>query len=92
MNGAAESDFWDFQAEEPGEMSLDELRDERRVVETKKAEAQLRLARERENGFPEVFKIDKYEKQISAYESRLAQIKEEIAKRGGVGLNPTKAL
>lgn len=51
-----------------------DLTKHRQKWETKHAEAQLRLAREREKPDPDVLKLDRYEKEVSACEQQLARL------------------
>jgi len=46
----------------------------RSKLETKHAEAQLRLAREREKPDPDVLKLDRYEKEVSMYEMQVHRL------------------
>lgn len=46
----------------------------RTKLETKHAEAQLRLAREREKPEPDVLKLDRYEKEVSMYEAQINRL------------------
>ncbi len=46
----------------------------RSKLETKHAEAQLRLAREREKPDPDVLKLDRYEKEVSMYEGQIHRL------------------
>ena len=46
----------------------------RRELETKYAEAQLKLSREREKPEPDVLKLDRYEKEVAMYEAQLNRL------------------
>ncbi|MEM3400337.1 MAG: hypothetical protein QXP42_05895, partial [Candidatus Micrarchaeia archaeon] len=46
----------------------------REQIETKRAEAQLRLAREREKSEPDVLKIDRYEREVAKWDGELSRL------------------
>ncbi|MEM4209372.1 MAG: hypothetical protein QW833_03205, partial [Candidatus Anstonellaceae archaeon] len=46
----------------------------RRELETKYAEAQLKLSREREKPEPDILKLDRYEKEVAMYEAQLNRL------------------
>ena len=52
----------------------EDIGEERTKIETKKAEAQLRLSREREKTEPDVLKIDKYEREVSMWDEQLNKL------------------
>jgi len=52
----------------------EDIGEERKKIETKKAEAQLRLSREREKTEPDVLKIDKYEREVSMWDEQLNKL------------------
>lgn len=51
-----------------------DMSNHRTKLETKHAEAQLRLAREREKPDPDVLKLDRYEKEVSMYEMQMHRL------------------
>ena len=50
----------------------------RKKIETKRAEAQLRLARERDKTEPDPLKIDRYEKEISMWDGQLSKVSKGV--------------
>ncbi|MCX6778479.1 MAG: hypothetical protein NT157_06390 [Candidatus Micrarchaeota archaeon] len=56
----------------------------REKIETKRAEAQLRLSREREKSEPDVLRIDRYEREISMWDSQLSRIASGVKPMGAL--------
>jgi len=50
---------------------VEDVGQKRKMIETKRAEGQLRLARERDKSEPDVLKIDKYEREVSHWDLQL---------------------
>ena len=63
----------------------------RENIETKRAEAQLRLAREKEKGEPDVLRIDKFEREVAMWDGQLARISTGIKPMGAVTYMMTTA-
>ncbi len=61
-----------------------DLAKHRETIETKRAEAQLRLAREKEKPEPDVLRIDKFEREVSMWDSQLARIASGVKPMGTV--------
>ncbi|MGV8176963.1 MAG: hypothetical protein ACP5NX_04130 [Candidatus Bilamarchaeaceae archaeon] len=61
---------------------VEDITEKRRTIETKKAEAQLRLSREREKAEPDVLKLDKYEREIGLWEMQLNKLTKGIKPMG----------
>jgi hypothetical protein len=53
---------------------VEDITEERKRIDTRRAEAQLRLQREREKGEQDVLKIDKFEKEISMFDGQLDKL------------------
>jgi len=49
------------------------------VLKTKQAEAQLRLAREKDKPYPDVLKLDKCEKEVKLWETALQKLESSMA-------------
>ncbi len=56
----------------------------RERIETKRAEAQLRLAREKEKAEPDVLRIDKFEREVAMWDSQLGRIASGIKPMGAI--------
>lgn len=52
----------------------EDIEEKRKIMETKKAESQLRLSREREKPEPDVLKIDRYEREVAMWEAQLDRL------------------
>ncbi|MFH1447724.1 MAG: hypothetical protein ABIG39_02575 [Candidatus Micrarchaeota archaeon] len=61
-----------------------DLSKHRERIETKRAEAQLRLAREKEKPEPDVLRIDKFEREVSMWDSQLARIASGVKPMGAI--------
>ncbi len=61
-------------------------------LETKHAEAQLRLGREREKPDPDVLKIDKYEREVGYYEGQLNRLVSGVKPMGAMSYLMTTAI
>jgi len=69
----------------------EDVAEKRRMIETKKAESQLRLARERDKGDPDVLKMDKYEREISMWETQLQRLIKGVRPMGVLAYAMTSA-
>ena len=54
----------------------------RKNIETKHAEAQLRLAKEREKAEPDVLRLDRYEREVAMWESQINKLSQGIKPMG----------
>lgn len=61
-------------------------------LETKHAEAQLRLSREREKPDPDVLRVDRYEKEVGYYENQLNRLVSGVKPMGAVTYLMTTAV
>ncbi len=69
------------------DMSLHRLK-----LETKHAEAQLRLSREREKPDPDVLRVDRYEKEVGYYENQLNRLVSGVKPMGAITYVMTTAV
>ena len=69
----------------------EDVAEKRRMIETKKAESQLRLARERDKGDPDVLKMDKYEREIAMWETQLQRLIKGVRPMGVLAYAMTSA-
>ena len=56
----------------------------RERIETKRAEAQLRLSRERDKPEPDVLRMDRYEREVAMYDGQLARIAGGVKPMGAI--------
>ena len=69
----------------------EDVAEKRRTIETRKAEAQLRLARERDKADPDVLKMDKYEREIAMWETQLQRLIKGVRPMGVLAYAMTSA-
>ena len=69
-----------------------EMRRHRAKLVTKPAEAQLRLAREREKPDPDVLKMDRYEKEVAMYEAQIHRLVSGFKPMGAITYVMTTAV
>ncbi|MEM2963143.1 MAG: hypothetical protein QXW70_01640 [Candidatus Anstonellales archaeon] len=70
---------------------LKDLNEFREKMETKYAEAQLRLSRERDKPEPDILKIDRYEREVAMWENQIAKLTRGIKPMGCVAYVMTTA-
>ena len=70
---------------------IEDISDKRKTIETKRAEAQLRLARERDKPEADPLKLDRYEREISKWDSELNKLIKGIKPMGAVAYAMTTA-
>ncbi|MBS3069856.1 hypothetical protein J4441_05820 [Candidatus Micrarchaeota archaeon] len=63
----------------------------RKNIETKHAEAQLRLAKEREKAEPDVLRLDRYEREVAMWDSQINKLSQGIKPMGMVAYVMTTA-
>ncbi len=63
---------------------VEDVTEKRKVIEARKAEAQLRLAREKEKPDPDVLKIDRQERAVAKWEAELQKIIKGVKPMGAV--------
>ena len=79
---------------------VEDVGEKRKMIETKRAESQLRLARERDKPQPDVLKIDKYEREVAVWDNQLTRLIKGVKPMGvvayaqtcGVGLSKDAAM
>ncbi|MEM4633563.1 MAG: hypothetical protein QW275_00220 [Candidatus Anstonellaceae archaeon] len=71
---------------------MKDITEYRNRIETKHAEAQLRLARERDKPEPDVLKLDRYEKEVASWENQINKLTRGIKPMGLVSYIMTTAV
>ncbi len=71
---------------------VEDVGEKRKMIETKRAEAQLRLARERDKAQPDVLKVDKYEKEVAIRDNELARLIKGVKPMGIIAYAQTTAV
>ncbi|MFA6214696.1 MAG: hypothetical protein WC717_05465 [Candidatus Micrarchaeia archaeon] len=71
---------------------MKDISDHRSRIETKHAEAQLRLARERDKPDPDVLRLDRYEKEVAMWENQINKLTRGIKPMGLVSYVMTTAV
>lgn len=70
---------------------IEDVGEKRKSIETKRAEAQLRLSREREKAEPDVLKLDKYERDVAREDVQLNKLIKGVKPMGVVAYAMTTA-
>ncbi|MFA6036048.1 MAG: hypothetical protein WC759_03755 [Candidatus Micrarchaeia archaeon] len=68
-----------------------DMKQYRERIETKRAEGQLRLSRERDKPEPDVLKVDRYEREVTMYDSMLGRIASGVKPMGVISYVMTTA-
>lgn len=71
---------------------MKDISEHRSRIETKHAEAQLRLARERDKPDPDVLKLDRYEKEVAMWENQINKLTRGIKPMGVISYVMTSAV
>ena len=71
---------------------VEDVTEKRKTIETRRAEAQLKLARERDKPQPDVLKIDKYERELQKEDSELARLVKGVKPMGVIAYAQTTAV
>ena len=71
---------------------MKDITDHRSRIETKHAESQLRLARERDKPDPDVLRLDRYEKEVAMWENQINKLTRGIKPMGLVSYVMTTAV
>ena len=71
---------------------MKDISEHRSRIETKHAEAQLRLARERDKPDPDVLKMDRYEKEVAMWENQINKLTRGIKPMGLISYVMTTAI
>lgn len=69
----------------------EDVAEKRRMIETRKAESQLRLARERDKAEPDVLKMDKFEREIAMWDTQLQRLIKGVRPMGVLAYAMTSA-
>lgn len=70
---------------------VEDVGEKRKMLETKRAEAQLRLAREKEKPEPDVLKLDKYEREVAHWDAQLSKLIKGVKPMGVIAYAMTTA-
>jgi len=70
---------------------VEDVGEKRKMIETKRAEAQLRLSREREKAEPDVLKLDKYEREVAHWDAQLTKLIKGVKPMGVIAYSMTTA-
>lgn len=70
---------------------VEDVGEKRKMIETKRAESQLRLSREREKPEPDVLKIDRYERDVAHWDAQLNKLIKGVKPMGVVAYAMTTA-
>jgi len=70
---------------------IEDVGEKRKTIETKRAEGQLRLSREREKPEPDVLKIDKYEREVAHWDAQLNKLIKGVKPMGIIAYAMTTA-
>jgi hypothetical protein len=71
---------------------VEDVGEKRKTIETKRAEAQLRLARERDKSQPDVLRIDKYEREVAIWDAQLTKLIKGVKPMGVIAFAQTTAV
>jgi hypothetical protein len=71
---------------------VEDVGEKRKLIETKRAESQLRLARERDKGQPDVLRIDKLEREVAVWDSQLTKLIKGVKPMGVIAYAQTTAV
>lgn len=63
---------------------VEDVSDKRKTIETRRAEAQLRLARERDKPEPDVLKLDRFEREVAKWDAELNKLIKGVKPMGAV--------
>ncbi len=71
---------------------VEDISEKRKTIETKRAEAQLRLARERDKAQPDPLKVDRYERDVGLWDAQLTRLIKGIKPMGVIAYAQTTAV
>ena len=71
---------------------VEDIRKKRQMIETRRAEAQLRLSRERDKPQPDPLKIDRYEQDFAFWDSQLQKLVKGVKPMGVIAYVQTTAV
>jgi hypothetical protein len=71
---------------------VEDVGEKRKTIETKRAESQLRLARERDKAQPDVLKVDRLEREVAIWDNQLQRLIKGIKPMGIIAYAQTSAV
>ena len=71
---------------------VEDVGEKRKLIETKRAESQLKLARERDKSQPDVLRIDKLEREVAIWDSQLTKLIKGVKPMGVIAYAQTTAV
>jgi hypothetical protein len=71
---------------------VEDVGEKRKTIETKRAEAQLRLARERDKQQPDVLRMDKLEREVAIWDNQLTKLIKGVKPMGVIAYAQTTAV
>jgi hypothetical protein len=71
---------------------VEDVGEKRKTIETKRAESQLRLARERDKAQPDVLKMDRLEREVAIWDNQLQRLIKGIKPMGIIAYAQTSAV
>jgi hypothetical protein len=71
---------------------VEDVGEKRKTIETRRAESQLRLARERDKAQPDVLKIDRLERDVAMWDSQLQRLIKGVKPMGIIAYAQTSAV
>lgn len=70
---------------------VEDIRQKRQIIETKRAESQLRLSRERDKPQPDPLKIDRHERELAQWDNQLTRLIKGVKPMGVIAYAMTTA-
>lgn len=70
---------------------VEDVSEKRKTIETRRAEAQLRLAREKDKAEPDVLKLDRFEREVAKWDNELNKLIKGIKPMGALAYAMTTA-
>ncbi len=71
---------------------VEDIADKRKIIETKRAESQLRLSREREKSDPDALRLDRYERDVQKWDMELGKLTKGVKPMGVIAYAMTTAI
>lgn len=71
---------------------VEDVGEKRKMIETKRAESQLRLARERDKAQPDVLKVDRLEREVGIWDNQLQRLIKGVKPMGIIAYAQTAAV
>lgn len=70
---------------------VEDIAEKRKIIETKRAESQLRLAREKDKPDPDVLRIDRFEREVNKWTTELSSLTKGVKPMGVIAYAMTTA-